>query len=104
MSTSETFSFDPALGSMGLNAFARCGVRRTEITQQHMDDLYLEANFLQSDWSVDGFFFWTVEQVQQPLPAAAPPYGLPANTVPPLDFYFSPDSGQPAQNRLITPF
>src|SRR4051812_3072898 len=104
MSTSETFSFDPALGSMGLNAFARCGVRRTEITQQHMGDLYLEANFLQSDGSADGILFWTVEQVQQRWTAAAPPYGLPANTVSLRDVYISPDSGQSGQNRLITPF
>ena len=39
---------------MSLSAFARCGIRRTELTSQHMEDAALEANYLQSDWSADG--------------------------------------------------
>ena len=104
MTTSGTYSFSPALGSMALNAFARCGVRRTEITPQHMEDAYLECNFLQADWASDGILWWTVELVQQPLTAGAPTYGVPANVVSILDVFISPDNGQSGQNRLITPF
>ena len=100
MPTSTTFDFNPAIGTLTLNAFARCGVRRTELTQQHMSDAFLEANFLQADWSSDGILFWTVERVDQPLTAGAPTYGLPTNTITILDLYITANG----QNRLIMPF
>ena len=103
MATSAEYNFSPSLGSLALNALARCGVRRTEITQQHMDDTFLEANLLQSDWAADGIMWSTVELVTQPLTQGAPSYGLPRNTVSLLDVYVAPDSGQNGQNRLITP-
>ena len=89
---------------MALNALARCGVRRTEITQQQMDDVYLESNLLQSDWSADGIIWFTVERVDQPLTYNAPTYALPTNTISVLDVYISPNNGQTGQNRLILPF
>lgn len=104
MSTSDTFDFAPALGTLALSAFARCGVRRTELTPQHMQDAYLESNYLQADWTADGIIWWTVELVQQPLTAGSATYGLPSNTVSLLDVYVSPDNGQSGQNRLIMPF
>ena len=104
MPTSDTYNFSPAIGSMALNAFARCGVRRTELTPQHMDDVYLETNLLQSDWSADGIIWFTVERVDQPLTYNAPTYALPTNTISVLDVYISPNNGQTGQNRLILPF
>src|SRR5579875_4208019 len=101
MPTSDTYSFAPDLGSLALNAFARCGVRRTELTPQHMQDAYLEANLLQADWSADGILWWSVKLVQQPLTAGAPTYGLPTNTISVLDVYIAPNNGQSGQNRLI---
>lgn len=103
-STSDTYDFNPAIGTLSLNALARCGVRRTEITQQHMDDVWLESNLLQADWSADGMIFWTVELVQQPLTAGAQTYALPTNTITVLDVYISPNGGTSGQNRLISPF
>ena len=46
---SETYAFDPNLGEIAIGAFARIGVRRPEITQQHMADAKFEANLLQTD-------------------------------------------------------
>lgn len=105
MTTSDTFQFNPAIGTLTLNAFARCGVRRTELTPQHMSDAYLECNFLQADWASDGILWWSVERVDQPLTAGAPTYGVPTNTIMVLDLYISPGGGSSSgQNRLITPF
>lgn len=104
MSTSGTYTFNPSIGSLALNAFARCGIRRTMLTAQHMDDVFMETNLLQSDWSADGIIWWTVELVQQALTAGSPTYGLPANTVSLLDVYVAPNNGQNGQNRLITAF
>ena len=44
MATSGTFTFNPSLGDFVTNAFAKCGVRRTELTTQHMQDANFEAN------------------------------------------------------------
>ena len=104
MTTSNQFSYNPALGTLVQQAFARCGVRRTMLTATHMEDAMQESNLLQSDWSADGIMFWTVELVRQPLTPGAPSYGIPSNTVSVLDVYVSPNNGQSGQNRLITPF
>lgn len=99
MTTSDSWNFAPPIGSMTLLAFARCGVRRAELGSTHMEDAYLEANLLQSDWVADGITFWTVERVDQPLTAGAPTYLLPSNVVTVLDVYITAGG----QNRLITP-
>ena len=104
MPTSDTYAFAPSLGSLALSAFARCGVRRTMLTAQHLDDVYTESNLLQADWSADGIIWWTVEKVTQELTASSPTYGLPSNTVSLLDVFVAPNSGENGQNRLITAF
>ena len=51
MSTSGTYAFAPGSGDLTLAAFARCGIRRAEITTEHMADAYNEGNLMLSDWS-----------------------------------------------------
>ena len=46
MTTSGTYSFNPSLGEVVLNAFARCGIRRTSLAQEHMSDARFEANLM----------------------------------------------------------
>jgi hypothetical protein len=101
MTTSGICSFSPALGSMALNAFARCGVRRTEITPQHMEDAYLESNYLQQRFQNDGLTLWTVDLQTIPLIQGTATYDVPVTTVQILDLYIIIGSGN---NRLITPF
>ena len=104
MATSDTYNFNPGIGTLTLNAFARDGVRRTMLTAQHMEDAFLECNLLQSDWSADGIVWWTVLQVNQPLTAGSATYAIPANTVSVLDVYISPNGPTGGSNRLILPF
>lgn len=104
MATSDSFNFNPPIGTLTLNAFARCGVRRTMLTAQHMEDAFLECNLLQADWAADGILFWTVLLVQQPLTAGSPTYAIPTNTVSVLDVYISPNGPGGGSNRLILPF
>ena len=104
MTTSNTYNFNPIVGSLALNAFSRCGVKRTEVLAQHMEDAYLECNLMQADWGADGITWWTVELVVQPLTPAAATYAVPTNVVSVLDVYISPNNGQSGQNRLILPF
>lgn len=104
MTTSDQFRFNPSIGTLTLNAFERCGVRRTMLTASHMENAFLECNFLQSDWAADGILFWTVLLVQQPLTTGSPTYAIPTNTVSVLDVYITPNGPNGGSNRLILPF
>lgn len=98
---SGTYNFAPPIGSLALNAFARCGVRRTELTPQHMQDAYFETNLMQAAWVNDGLTLWTVDLQTIPLLAGTSTYSVPSNTVMILDLYITLSSNN---NRLIYPF
>ena len=53
MALSGTYAFAPNIGSLALNAFSRCGVKRTEVLAQHMQDAYFETNLMQASWVAD---------------------------------------------------
>jgi len=67
MTTSGTYNFNPSLGEVVLNAFARCGVRRTALLQEHMQDARFEANLMFSEWSNRGVNLWKVDLQSVPL-------------------------------------
>lgn len=102
MPNSGTYNFNPDLGSITLNAFSRCQVKRTELTAQHMQDAFLECNLLQSDWAADNIIFWTVQLVQQALTTGVATYNIPTNAISVLDVYVSPAGS--GLNRLLFPF
>lgn len=97
---SNAYTFNPPIGSLALNAFSRCGIKRTEVTPQHMEDSYMETNLLQADWAADGIIWWTVELINQPLTQGVATYSIPANVVSVLDIYINNGTS----NRLITNF
>ena len=101
MAVSGTTSFNPVVGSLALNAFARCGVKRTELTPQHMQDAYFETNLMQAAWANDGLTLWTVDQQTITLTQGTATYSVPSNTVMVLDLYIVVSGGT---NRLIMPF
>ena len=101
MATSGTYNFGPDIGSLALNAFARCGVRRTEILAQHMQDAYFETNLMQAAWQNDGLTLWTVDLQTINLVQGTATYSIPTNTVMILDLYITISTDN---NRLITPF
>ena len=101
MAVSGTYSFAPPIGSLALNAFSRCGVKRTEVLSGHMEDAYLETNLmLQAEWAADGILLWTVELISVPLVQGTATYSVPSNVVMILDLYINNGSS----NRLITGF
>jgi hypothetical protein len=100
MSTSGTYNYNPALGSVVINAFARCGIKRTELLAEHMENAFMELNNLQSSWSGDGITWWTVQLIQQSITQGVATYIVPLNIVSVLDVYISNGSS----NRLIFPF
>jgi hypothetical protein len=69
MALTLTRSFNPNMGEIIIGAYARCGIRRTEITQQHMADAQFEGNLLQSDMQGDGInLYQVVLQTQDLIP------------------------------------
>jgi hypothetical protein len=101
---SNSWDFDPTLGEIILGAYARCGIRRTEITVQMMADGRFEANLVMSDWQGDGLNTYQVELVTQDIFAGQTQYQIPDTTVFTLDMYIrqNPDQANPT-DRLIIP-
>ena len=48
MASSGLYTFNPSLSDVVLAAYARCQIRRTAITTEHLMDAYNESNYLLS--------------------------------------------------------
>ena len=103
MTTSGTYSFNPSLGEVVLNAYARCGIRRTSLAQEHLADAAFEANLMFSDWSNKGVNLWEVDRVSVPLVQGTTTYNVDAKTVMILDAVITTGSGQSQFDRVIMP-
>lgn len=60
--TSGTYAFNPSAAEAILYAFSRCGLRRTELTVEHMQDARIAANMVLSDWSNEQVNLWEVTE------------------------------------------
>lgn len=103
MTTSGTFTFDPAIGDLTLNAFARIGLRRTELTQQHMADAAVESNLVQVELSNLQPNLWSAETYQITLSQGVGAYTLPARMISPMAVYLTIDNNGVATDRIMTP-
>ena len=103
MATTGTFTFSPSLGELVINAYSRCGVRRTELTTQHMADARFEANLMMSDWCADGINLWEVQSATIPLIQGQTEYSIPGNVVFILDTYITTTYGGSSTDRIIFP-
>lgn len=93
MALSSTYGFNPNLGEVTLAAFARIGVRRPEITQQHMADAKFEANLLQSDMQGDGIQLYQVILETMDIVPGKSAYPIDPTTVFMLDVYIRQNGG-----------
>lgn len=87
INTSKTYNFSPSLGEFVINAFGRIGVRPSEITQSHMFNARLSANFILSEWANMTPNLWEVGLQSMPLLQGIGTYSVPAETVMILDMY-----------------
>jgi hypothetical protein len=104
MSLSGTTSYNPILGSLFLTAFSRIGVKRTELTPQHMSDAREEANLLQVKFVNEGVLLFKQILTSFPMVAGTATYPIASNTVMILDLYISPNGPGGGSNRLLLPF
>lgn len=95
MAISGTQSYDPSLGTFVIGAFSRCGFRRTQLTSQHMQDAYFEANMIQSEFQGDGIQTWQVTLETQNLIAGKSVYDINPTTVFVLDVYIRQQGSVP---------
>jgi hypothetical protein len=85
MTTTGTYNYNPALSDFVLNAYSLCGIKRTELLQQHLQDARMQANFLLSEWSNRQVNLWTVDLQSVPLTQGLSTYQVPQETVAVLD-------------------
>lgn len=97
--TSETYDFNPSNAEIIAGAYARIGIRRTEITSPHIQDAVLELNTLFSRMNNMGPNLWTVNLEALPLTHGVATYSLPAETIMVLDVYIR--YGTPPVDRLL---
>jgi len=104
MITSGTYNFNPSLGEIVLNAYARCGIRRTALVQEHMQDARFETNLMLASWANQGVNLWEVDLVTVPLIQGQTTYAVDAKTVMILDAYIQYNGGTTSQfDRVIMP-
>ena len=93
---SGTTAFNPSLGEATLYAFGMCGLRRTQLTAQHLFDARTAANLVLSDWANDQPNLWTVDLQTIAAPTfqqGVSTYSVPASTILILDAYLTVSSG-----------
>jgi hypothetical protein len=111
MTTSGTYDFNPSLGEVVLNSFARCGIRRTALVQEHLQDARFEMNLMLSDWANRGVNLWKVDLQSIPLVQGKSTYYAATNdvaadsnrTVMVLDAYIRVGTGSSQYDRVIMP-
>lgn len=81
-----------------------CGIRRTELTQQHMEDARMALNLMFQEWGNETPNLWTVSLVEETLVEGQAEYDVDPDTIMILDAYIRTNDGEESQNdRIIWP-
>jgi hypothetical protein len=85
-------------------AFNLCGIRGTELVQEHMESARMASNLLLGRWASQGVNLWKVELLSIPLVQGTSAYSVPSNVIVMLDTYVTTtDSSGNSIDRLILP-
>ena len=105
MTASGTYAFSPSIADLTLNAFGRIGLRRTELTQQHLADAATESNFVQVEMSNRQPNLWKSQLYQVSLTQGVATYTLPAAVVAPMAVYMTvtPTGSSSPYDRILNP-
>ena len=102
-SNAYTFSTQANLGELVLNSFARCGIRRTMLTAEHMQDARVSANLWLSSTSNSQPNLWLVDLQELTLDEGVSTYELDPETILILDAYRSTTSGGQTTDLIMFP-
>jgi len=103
MTTTGTYSYNPVASSLTLSSFARIGIRRTELTAQHLADAEQEANLVQVEISNRIPNLFANELYSQALTSGTETYTLPSRLVAFQAAYLATTSGGVTVDRLLFP-
>ena len=81
MATSGTYAVAYTAGNLAMQAFARAGVRRVEITADHIADAQAEANLMMVDLASEIPNLWTGETFDVAATDGVATYALPERLV-----------------------
>lgn len=102
MATSGTFTFaNTAASGLTQVAFDRIGIRRGELTTQHLASASIEANLLQVAISGNQPNLWRSAVTPITLTAGTATYNLPTNLVAIQDVYLTTTSGGTSFDRIL---
>lgn len=93
MASSGTYDWNPGAGDLTLQAFRRCGIKRVEITAEHLMDAAAEANLCQVEFSNKQPNWWLAETYSVTLTPSQATETLPERIIAPLAVYISTTDG-----------
>jgi hypothetical protein len=102
MSSSGTYAYNPAAADIFAAAFGMCGIRRTEITTQHVTDAAYHGNMVMVDFSNRNPNQWALETQTSVLTAGVSAYMLNNRTIAIASAYISTGSGSNINDRVIS--
>jgi hypothetical protein len=107
MTSSGTFTFNPAASQLVLNAFSRCGKAGAVLTPEHLARASEEANLQNGEWVNRGYNLWKQETIQFPSAATLTPgvgqYALPLTILMVTLAWVETGSGQATTDRIMGP-
>lgn len=104
MASSGTYAFGPAASSLMLTALGRIGIRRTEVTAQHLADADNEANLVQVKLANRQPNLWTDELYTTSLVEGTATYTLNARLIAIQAAYVTTTISGVSSDRLIFPY
>jgi hypothetical protein len=103
VTSSGTYAFALSNADVMIEAFARCGVRRTQIIAEHIADGRNAINLAMVTFSNKQPNLWTSEQQTVAMVADTTTYSLPARSVMVLSCFIRTGSGATQQDRILWP-
>lgn len=104
MTSTGTYAYGPAASNLMMTAFGRIGIRRTEITAQHLADADNEANLVQVKLSNRQPNLWTDELYSVSLVDGTATYTLNARLIAIQSAYITTTIGGVSTDRLVFPY
>lgn len=103
MTSSGNYDFSMSNADVVVSAYARCGIRRTALLAEHLQDGYRELNLALATFSNKQPNLWVSEQQIIDLVGGTTTYELPARSIMVLSCFIRTGTGESQNDRLIFP-
>jgi hypothetical protein len=91
------------MGEGVIYAYGLCGIRPSQLVQEHFTTARMATNMMMGRWSSDGVNLWQVDLQTIKLTQGCATYQVPDNTIVMLDAYYTIQSGTTEIDRIMTP-